>query len=98
MGHASMIGYAAGAVLAALLATAAMQFLLVTTQRPRWFLGVACAGHHGPAPPGVDSGAAGPAGHRDGHPCPGAGHHRSDPQQRRRQPALRRFSAAVGNP
>lgn len=39
MGHASMIGYAAGVMLAALLATAAMQFLLVTTRRPRWFLG-----------------------------------------------------------
>jgi hypothetical protein len=37
--HASMLGYAAGAGLAALLATAAMHFLLVTTPRPRWFFG-----------------------------------------------------------
>lgn len=35
--HASMLGYAGGAALAALLATAAMHFLLVTTPRPRWF-------------------------------------------------------------
>lgn len=35
--YASMSGYAGGAALAALLATAAMHFLLVTTPRPRWF-------------------------------------------------------------
>jgi hypothetical protein len=34
---ASMVGYATGAALAALLATAAMHFLLVTSPRPRWF-------------------------------------------------------------
>lgn len=37
MGHASMFGYAGGAALAVLLATAAMHFLLVTTPRPMWF-------------------------------------------------------------
>jgi hypothetical protein len=37
VGQASMFGYAGGAALAALLATAAMHFLLVTTPRPRWF-------------------------------------------------------------
>ena len=37
--HASMLGYAWGAALAALLATAAMHFLLVTTPRPVWFFG-----------------------------------------------------------
>ena len=37
--HASMFGYAGGAALAALLATAAMHFLLLTTPRPRWFFG-----------------------------------------------------------
>jgi hypothetical protein len=36
-GGASMVGYAGGAALAALLATAAMHGLLVTTPRPRWF-------------------------------------------------------------
>ena len=35
--YASMFGYAGGAALAALLATAAMHSLLVTTPRPRWF-------------------------------------------------------------
>jgi hypothetical protein len=35
--QATMIGYAAWAVLVALLATAAMHVLLVTTPRPRWF-------------------------------------------------------------
>jgi Family of unknown function (DUF6069) len=39
VGHASTLGYAVGAALAALLATAAMHFLLVTTPRPRWFFG-----------------------------------------------------------
>jgi hypothetical protein len=33
----SMLGYAAGAALAALLATAAMHVLLMTTPLPRWF-------------------------------------------------------------
>jgi hypothetical protein len=37
--HASMFGYAGGAALAALLATAAMHLLLLTTPRPRWFFG-----------------------------------------------------------
>jgi len=37
--HASMFGYAAGAALTVLLATAAMHFLLLTTPRPRWFFG-----------------------------------------------------------
>jgi hypothetical protein len=37
--HTSMIGYAAGAALAALLATAAMHALLLTAPRPRWFFG-----------------------------------------------------------
>lgn len=37
--EASMFGYVGGAALAALLATAAMHFLLVTTPRPRWFFG-----------------------------------------------------------
>ncbi len=37
--YASMIGYAGGAALVALLATAAMRFLLLTTPRPRWFFG-----------------------------------------------------------
>jgi len=35
--YASMLGYAGGAALVALMATAAMHFLLVTTPRPRWF-------------------------------------------------------------
>jgi hypothetical protein len=33
----TMVGYAAGAAVAALLATAAMHILLVITHRPRWF-------------------------------------------------------------
>jgi hypothetical protein len=37
MQHATMFGYALGAALAALLATAAMHLLLMTTPRPRWF-------------------------------------------------------------
>lgn len=37
--YASMFGYAGGAALVALLATAAMRFLLLTTPRPRWFFG-----------------------------------------------------------
>lgn len=37
--YAGMIGYAGGAALVALLATAAMRFLLLTTPRPRWFFG-----------------------------------------------------------
>jgi hypothetical protein len=37
--YASMFGYAGGAALVALLATAAMRFLLSTTPRPRWFFG-----------------------------------------------------------
>jgi Family of unknown function (DUF6069) len=37
--HATMFGYAAGAALAALLATAVMHFLLLTTPRPRYFFG-----------------------------------------------------------
>ena len=35
--HATMVGYAAGAALVALLATAAMHVLLISTHRPRWF-------------------------------------------------------------
>ena len=35
--HATMVGYAAGAAVAALLATAAMHILLISTHRPRWF-------------------------------------------------------------
>jgi Family of unknown function (DUF6069) len=35
--YASMFGYAGGAALGALLATAAMHALLLTTPRPRWF-------------------------------------------------------------
>jgi hypothetical protein len=35
--HVTMVGYAAGAALAALLATAAMHVLLMTTHRPQWF-------------------------------------------------------------
>lgn len=35
--YATMFGYAGGAALAALLATAAMHSLLATTPRPRWF-------------------------------------------------------------
>jgi hypothetical protein len=37
--YASMLGYAGGAALVALLATAAMRFLMLTTPRPRWFFG-----------------------------------------------------------
>ncbi len=37
--YASMFGYAGAAALVALLATAAMRFLLLTTPRPRWFFG-----------------------------------------------------------
>ncbi len=37
--YASMFGYAGGAALVALLATAAMRFLLLATPRPRWFFG-----------------------------------------------------------
>jgi hypothetical protein len=37
--YASTFGYAGGAALVALLATAAMRFLLSTTPRPRWFFG-----------------------------------------------------------
>ncbi len=39
MAYVSMLGYAGGAALVALLATAAMRFLLLTTPRPRWFFG-----------------------------------------------------------
>ena len=35
--HVTMVGYAVGAAVAALLASAAMQVLLVTTHRPQWF-------------------------------------------------------------
>jgi hypothetical protein len=35
--YASMFGYAGGAALVAMLATAAMRFLLLSTPRPRWF-------------------------------------------------------------
>jgi hypothetical protein len=35
--HVTMVGYAAGAAVAALLATAAMHVLLMTTHRPQWF-------------------------------------------------------------
>jgi hypothetical protein len=37
MQQATMFGYALGAALAALLATAAMHVLLITTPRPKWF-------------------------------------------------------------
>jgi nitric oxide reductase large subunit len=37
--HASMFGYAGGAALVALLATAAMHILLLSAPRPRWFFG-----------------------------------------------------------
>jgi hypothetical protein len=35
--HVTMVGYAVGAAIAALLATAAMHVLLMTTHRPQWF-------------------------------------------------------------
>jgi hypothetical protein len=37
--YVSMFGYAGGAALVAMLATAAMRFLLLSTPRPRWFFG-----------------------------------------------------------
>jgi hypothetical protein len=65
-----MFGYAGGAVLAVLLATAAVQLLLFHGRGGSSVGYVRQHGHRGAASAGAISGFGGPAGHRDGQSGP----------------------------
>ena len=92
----SMFGYAGGAVLAVLLATAAVQLLLFHGRGGSSVGYVRQHGHRGAASAGAISGFGGPAGHRDGQSGPGSGDHRPGAQYQR-EPAPGRFGGAATN-